>query len=61
MLMYTLLVKNEHNEEVYKAVKRVYNKDVDGSKVKFAINSLVRGPKQEERQKACLYRNSFRF
>ena len=43
--------KNEHNEEVYKAVKRVYNKDVDGSKVKFAINSLVRGPKQEERQK----------
>ena len=22
--------KNEHNEEVYKAVKRVYNKDIDG-------------------------------
>ena len=43
--------KNEHNEEVYKAVKRVYNKEIDGSKVKFAINSLVRGPKQEERQK----------
>lgn len=43
--------KNEHNEEVYKAVKRVYNKDVDGSKIRFAINSLVRGPKQEERQR----------
>ena len=43
--------KNEHNEEVYKAVKRVYNKEIYGSKVKFAINSLVRGPKQEERQK----------
>lgn len=43
--------KNEHNEEVYKAVKRVYNKDVDGSKLKFAVNSLIRGPKSEERQK----------
>lgn len=43
--------KNEHNEEVYKAVKRVYNKDVDGSKIRFAINSLIQGPKQEERQR----------
>ena len=43
--------KNEHNEEVYKAVKRVYNKDVDGSKIKFAIASLILGPKPEERQR----------
>ena len=43
--------KNEHNEEVYKAVKRLYNKDVDGSKIKFAVTSLVRGPKAEEKQR----------
>lgn len=43
--------KNEHNEEVYKAVKRVYNKDIDGSKIRFAINALIQGPKQEERQR----------
>ena len=43
--------KNEHNEEVYKAVKRLYNKDVDGSKIKFAVSSLIRGPKSEERQR----------
>lgn len=43
--------KNEHNEEVYKAVKREYNKDVDGSKIRFAVSSLVMGPKPEERQR----------
>lgn len=43
--------KNEHNEEVYKAVKRVYNKDVDGSKIRFAVTSLIRGPKPEEKQR----------
>ena len=43
--------KNEHNEEVYKAVKRVYNEDVDGSKIRFAVNCLIRGPKPEEQQK----------
>lgn len=43
--------KNEHNEEVYKAVKRVYNRDVDGSKIRFAITSLVNGPRPEEKQK----------
>lgn len=42
--------KNEKNEEVYKAVKREYNKDIDGSKIKFAINSLISGPKPEEVQ-----------
>lgn len=43
--------KNSSNEEVYKAVKRVYNKDVDGSKIRFAVNSLIRGPKPAEQQK----------
>ncbi len=42
--------KNEHNEEVYKAVKREYSKDIDGSKIKFAVVSLIRGPKPEEKQ-----------
>ena len=41
--------KNEHNEEVYKAVKREYSEDVDGSKIRFAINALIRGPKPDER------------
>lgn len=43
--------KNDNNEEVYKAVKRVYNKDIDGSRVRFAVSSLMRGPKPEERQR----------
>lgn len=43
--------KNEHNEEVYKAVKREYNKDIDGSKIKFSVAALVRGPKPEEKQR----------
>ena len=43
--------KNEHNEEVYKAVKREYNKDVDGSIIRFAVNALVRGPKPDEKQR----------
>ena len=43
--------KNEHNEEVYKAVKRVYNQDIDGSKIRYAVTSLIRGPKPEEQQK----------
>ena len=43
--------KNEHNEEVYKAVKREYNKDIDGSKLRFAITSLIRGPKDTEKQR----------
>ena len=43
--------KNENNEEVYRAVKRVYNKDVDGSKIKYAISSLMLGPKPDEKSK----------
>ena len=43
--------KNKKGEEVYKAVKRVYNSDIDGSKIKFAIKELMRGPKMEEERK----------
>lgn len=43
--------KNEHNEEVYKAVKRQYSEDVDGSKLKFSVYALINGPKPEEKQK----------
>jgi len=43
--------KNEHNEEVYKAVKRQYSEDIDGSKIKFAVYALINGPKPEEKQK----------
>lgn len=43
--------QNENHEEVYKAVKREYDKDIDGSKLKFAIDSLVAGPKATERAK----------
>ena len=42
--------RNSRNEEVYKAVKREYNSDVDGSKIRFAINTLIKGPKQSERK-----------
>jgi len=41
--------KNSNGEEVYKVIKREYNHDVDGSKIRFAINSLIMGPLQEER------------
>lgn len=43
--------KNENQEEVYKAVKRVYNKDIDGSKIKFSVYALINGPKMEEQKK----------
>ena len=42
--------KNEHNEEVYKAVKREYAADVDGSKIRYAVYSLIGGPKAEEKE-----------
>ncbi len=42
--------KNEHNEEVYKAVKRQYSEDIDGSKLKFSVYALINGPKPEEKQ-----------
>ncbi len=41
--------KNANGEEVYKIVKREYDKDVDGSKLRFAITSLIMGPVQTEK------------
>ena len=43
--------QNENKEEVYKAVKREYDPDIDGTKLNFAINSLIAGPKPNERAK----------
>lgn len=43
--------QNDAKEEVYKAVNRVYDKDIDGSKIKFAIQSLISGPKSDEKAK----------
>lgn len=43
--------QNENKEEVYKAVNREYDESVDGSKIKFAIRSLISGPKSDEAAK----------
>ena len=43
--------QNENREEVYKAVKREYDSDIDGSKIKFALQALFSGPRQFERSK----------
>ena len=43
--------QNDNKEEVYKAVNRQYDKDVDGSKIKFAIQALISGPNEKERAK----------
>lgn len=42
--------KNSNDEEVYKAVRRTYSSDVDGSRIKFAVYALIGGPKPEETQ-----------
>lgn len=43
--------QNDNHEEVYKIVKREYDPDIDGSKIKYAISSLILGPKQGEKSK----------
>ncbi len=43
--------QNANKEEVYKAVNREYDETIDGSKIKFAINSLISGPKSAEKAK----------
>lgn len=43
--------QNENKEEVYKAVKRQYDSTVDGSKIKFAVDNLIAGPRPNEREK----------
>ena len=42
---------NSANEEVYKAVRREYDENTDGSKIEFALKSLVLGPKSKELSK----------
>lgn len=42
--------KNSNGEEVYKVVKREYDEDVDGAKLRYAVSSLILGPKQSEKQ-----------
>ena len=42
--------QNENGQEVYKAVKRVYDVEHDGSKLRFAVKTLVSGPSSEERK-----------
>ena len=41
--------KNSNGDEVYKVVKREYDKNIDGSKLRHAISSLILGPKQNEK------------
>lgn len=43
--------KNENGDELYRAVKRKYDKDENGQQLSFAISKLVEGPNQLEREK----------
>lgn len=43
--------QNSNKEEVYRAVNREYDKDVDGSKIKFSIQTLISGPTTYEKSK----------
>lgn len=43
--------QNDNHEEIYKIVKREYEPQIDGSKIKYAISSLILGPKQNEKSK----------
>ena len=43
--------KNDTGEEVYKVVKREYDKNIDGDKLRFALTTLIMGPKQNEKTK----------
>lgn len=43
--------QNENKEEVYKIVKRVYHAQEDGTKLKFSIENLLKGPSKVEKTK----------
>jgi len=45
------IAQNDKKEEVYRAVKREYNEQIDGSKLKFSIVSLLKGPSMKEKTK----------
>lgn len=47
------LAQNEKNEEVYRAVKRLYNEEEDGSQLRFAVNNLLKGPNAKEKSKGA--------
>ncbi|MBO7672571.1 GerMN domain-containing protein [bacterium] len=40
--------QNKKGEEVYRAVKREYDPDIDGTPIEFALISLFNGPKPDE-------------
>lgn len=40
--------QNKNGEEVYRAVKREYLPDIDGTPIEFALTSLFNGPKPDE-------------
>lgn len=41
--------QNQNKEEIYKVVKREYSSKKDGTKIKFAIVSLLQGPTKTEK------------
>lgn len=43
------IAQNDDKDEVYRAVKREYDASTDGSKLKFAIKCLLKGPTKKER------------
>jgi len=43
--------QNADNDEVYKIVKREYNAQKEGTKLRFSIESLLRGPNKKEKAK----------
>jgi len=45
------IAQNDKKEEVYRAVKREYNEETDGSKLRFAIENLLKGPTAKEKSK----------
>ena len=45
------IAQNDKKEEVYRAVKRLYDEETDGSQLRFAINNLLKGPTASEKTK----------
>lgn len=43
--------QNDNKEEVYKVVKREYHAKTDGTKLKFSIENLLKGPNPTEKTK----------
>lgn len=43
--------QNNNKEEVYKIVRRTYSAKTDGTKLKFSIENLLKGPTEEEKAK----------